>query len=277
VSTKHRSSGGRGIAVIIGTIVMVAGALGLASSAVAASMSAPSAVGAANGVDPELNKPSYWVDYFTGQGYEDVKCTKYEPVSTPYILGAAPEGRTWLAIIVKAGAGEDASAVTMYPGPGEYSHPSGKDNSHVIVCSIPRQTQTTTTKPPVTTTKPPVTTTKPPVTTTKPPVTTTTPPVTTTTPPVTTTTPPVTTTTPPVTTTTPPVTTTKPPVTTTTSTTTPPVTTTTTRATGPVVDTDLVSAQGTGAPSWLVGGSLAALVVGAGLVTVGLRQRGTHR
>jgi len=228
VSTKHRSSGGRGIAVIIGTIVMVAGALGLASSAVAASMSAPSAVGAANGVDPELNKPSYWVDYFTGQGYEDVKCTKYEPVSTPYILGAAPEGRTWLAIIVKAGAGEDASAVTMYPGPGEYSHPSGKDNSHVIVCSIPRQTQTTTTKPPVTTTKPPVTTTKPPVTTT-------------------------------------------------TSTTTPPVTTTTTRATGPVVDTDLVSAQGTGAPSWLVGGSLAALVVGAGLVTVGLRQRGTHR
>ena len=217
MSTTHRRRGGRGLAVIIGTVIMLAGAFGLATSAVAASMSAPSAVGAANGVDPELNKPSYWVDYFTQQGYEDVECTKYEPVSTPYILGDAPEGRTWLAIIIKAGAGEDANQVIMSPKPGEYSHASGKDNSHVIVCSVPKETHTTTT---------------------------TTPPTTSTTPP-------------------------------TTSATTPPVTTT--RATGPVVDTDLVSAQDTGAPSWLVGGSLAALVVGAGLVTVGLRQRGTHR
>ena len=217
MSTTHRRRGGRGLAVIIGTVIMLAGAFGLATSAVAASMSAPSAVGAANGVDPELNKPSYWVDYFTQQGYEDVECTKYEPVSTPYILGDAPEGRTWLAIIIKAGAGNDANQVIMSPKPGEYSHASGKDNSHVIVCSVPKETHTTTT---------------------------TTPPTTSTTPP-------------------------------TTSATTPPVTTT--RATGPVVDTDLVSAQGTGAPSWLVGGSLAALVVGAGLVTVGLRQRGTHR
>ncbi len=228
--TTHRRRGGRGLAVIIGTVIMLAGAFGLATSAVAASMTAPTAVGAANGVDPELNKASYWVDYFTQQGYEDVKCTKYEPVSTPYILGDAPEGRTWLAIIIKAGAGDDANQVIMSPAPGPYSHSSGKDNSHVIVCSVPKETHTTTT---------------------------TTPPTTSTTPPTTSTT----------TTTTPP----------TTSTTTPPVTTTTTRATGPVVDTDLVSAQGTGAPSWLVGGSLAALVVGAGLVTVGLRQRGTHR
>jgi len=238
MSTTHRRRGGRGLAVIIGTVIMLAGAFGLATSAVAASMSAPSAVGAANGVDPELNKPSYWVDYFTQQGYEDVECTKYEPVSTPYILGDAPEGRTWLAIIIKAGAGDDANEVIMSPKPGEYSHASGKDNSHVIVCSVPKETHTTTT---------------------------TTPPTTSTTPPTTSTTPPTTSTTPPTTSTTPP----------TTSATTPPVTTT--RATGPVVDTDLVSAQGTGAPSWLVGGSLAALVVGAGLVTVGLRQRGTHR
>ena len=231
MTRNNQRRGRRGLAVLIGTVAMLAGAFGLATSAVGATLTAPSAVVAANGVDPELNKPSYWVDYFTQQGYEDVECTKYEPVSTPYILGDAPEGRTWLAIIIKAGAGDDANQVIMSPKPGEYSHASGKDNSHVIVCSVPKETHTTTT---------------------------TTPPTTSTTPPTTSTTPPTTSTTPP-----------------TTSATTPPVTTT--RATGPVVDTDLVSAQGTGAPSWLVGGSLAALVVGAGLVTVGLRQRGTHR
>ena len=220
MSTTHRRKGGRGLAVIIGTVIMLAGAFGLATSAVAASMTAPSAVGAANGVDPELNKPSYWVDYFTQQGYEDVQCTKYEPVSTPYILGDAPEGRTWLAIIIKAGAGDDANEVIMNPKPGEYSHASGKDNSHVIVCSIPHQTQTTT-------------------------------------PPHTTTTPPHTTTTPPNDTTTPPHTTTKPP-------------------SGPVVETDLVSSN-SGGPSWLLAASIVSLLGGAGLLVVGLRQRGNHR
>jgi hypothetical protein len=234
MSTTHRRRGGRGLAVIIGTVIMLAGALGLATSAVAASMTAPSAVGAANGVDPELNKPSYWVDYFTQQGYEDVECTKYEPVSTPYILGDAPEGRTWLAIIIKAGAGDDANQVIMSPKPGEYSHASGKDNSHVIVCSIPQQTQTTT-----------------------PPNDTTTPPHTTTTPPNDTTTPPHTTTTPPNDTTTPPHTATKPP-------------------SGPVVETDLVSSN-SGGPSWLLAASIVSLLGGAGLLVVGLRQRGNHR
>jgi hypothetical protein len=206
MSITKRSRGGRGLAVLIGTIAMIAGAFGLATSAVAASLSAPHAVVAANGVDPELNKASYWVDYFTQQGKADVKCTKYEPVSTPYILGDAPEGRTWLAIIIKAGAGDDANEVIMNPEPGEYSHASGKDNSHVIVCSIPHQTQTTT--PPHTTTTPPHTTTKPP--------------------------------------------------------------------SGPVVETDLVSSN-SGGPSWLLAASIVSLLGGAGLLLVGLRQRGNHR
>ncbi len=220
--TTHRRRGGRGLAVILGTVIMVAGAFGLATSAVAASMTAPTAVGAANGVDPEQNKASYWVDYFTQQGYQDVKCTKYEPVSTPYVLGDAPEGRTWLAIIVKAGAGDDANWVKTNPAPGPYSHPSGKDNSHVIVCSVPKETHTTTT------------------------------------------------TTPPTTSTTPPTTSTTPPTTSTTTTTHP-----TKPSTGPVIETDLVSTND--GPSWLLGASLVALLVGAGLLVVGLRQRGSHR
>ena len=161
-----RNRGRRGLAVLIGTVAMVAGAFGLATSAVGATLTAPSAVVAANGVDPELNKPSYWVDYFTQQGYEDVECTKYEPVSTPYILGDAPEGRMWLAIIVKAGAGDDANEVTMNPKPGEYSHASGKDNSHVIVCSVPEKTHTKTTHTKTTHTKTTSTTTTPHTSTT---------------------------------------------------------------------------------------------------------------
>ncbi len=225
MSTKKRSTGGRGLAVIIGTIIMVAGAFGLATSAVAASMTAPSAVGAANGVDPELNKASYWVDNFTQQDYEDVKCTKYEPVSTPYILGDAPEGRMWLAIIIKAGAGDDANQVIMNPKPGPYSHSSGKDNSHVIVCSVPKKTYTTTKTTSTTTTHTTSTTTTPVTSTTTTPGTST-------------------------------HTTSKPP-------------------TGPVVETDVVS--GGSSPSWLLAGSLTALLVGAGLLVSGLRQRGTHR
>jgi hypothetical protein len=221
-----RNRGRRGLAVLIGTVAMVAGAFGLATSAVGATLTAPSAVVAANGVDPELNKPSYWVDYFTKQGYEDVECTKYEPVSTPYILGDPPEGRMWLAIVIKAGAGNDANEVIMNPKPGEYSHASGKDNSHVIVCSVPEKTHTTTTS---TTTTHTTSTTTTPMTST---------------------------TTTPVTSTTTTHTTTKPP-------------------TGPVVETDVVS--GGSGPSWVLMGSLTSLLLGAGLVAFGLRQRGSHR
>lgn len=125
--------------------------------------------GAALAAPPEkTNSVSYWCE----QGQ------KFEPVSTPWIVPPPPEGYAWTKAVVKAGAGEDQNAVFEPISVGQsLSHPSGKDNSHIILCKEPVQvTTTTTTVPETTTTTVPETT-----TTTVPETTTTTVPETTTT------------------------------------------------------------------------------------------------
>ena len=174
--------------------------------------------------DPEYNDVEYW----QSNGYE--YCVKYDPVDTPYLVPAAPEGGTWDLLIIKAGAGDQANQLIDDPAVGTtYEHSSDKDISHVILCVVtyPPPTTTSTTS---TTTEPTTSTTE--VTTTTEPTTSTTEPTTSTTEPTTSTTEPTTSTTEPTTSTTEPTTSTTEPTTSTTeATTTTEPTTSTTEAT----------------------------------------------
>ncbi len=174
--------------------------------------------------DPEYNNVEYW----QSNGYE--YCVKYDPVDTPYLVPAAPEGGTWDLLIIKAGAGDQANQLIDDPAVGTtYEHSSDKDISHVILCVVtyPPPTTTSTTS---TTTEPTTSTTE--VTTTTEPTTSTTEPTTSTTEPTTSTTEPTTSTTEPTTSTTEPTTSTTEPTTSTTeATTTTEPTTSTTEAT----------------------------------------------
>ncbi|SDY75737.1 hypothetical protein [Tessaracoccus flavus] len=124
---------------------------------------------------PEANQASFWEDYF--DDVEDIECDKKEPVDTPFEVPAAPEDREWHAVIVKAGAGEDANEVYLDVEQGdEISHFSGKSNSHIILCHVPMDETTPTTPAPTTpapttpapTTPAPTTTTPAPTDTPKP-------------------------------------------------------------------------------------------------------------
>ena len=175
--------------------------------------------------DPEYNDVEYW----QSNGYE--YCVKYDPVDTPYLVPAAPEGGTWDLLIIKAGAGDQANQLIDDPAVGTtYEHSSDKDISHVILCVVtyPPPTTTSTTS---TTTEPTTSTTE--VTTSTTEATTTTEPTTSTTEPTTSTTEPTTSTTEPTTSTTEPTTWTTEPTTSTTeaTTTTTEPTTSTTEAT----------------------------------------------
>ena len=102
-----------------------------------------------------LGTDSNQVDFWCETG------VKSEPVSTPYVVPSPPAGSTWTLLIIKAGTAND-----QIPNPvvGQaYSHSSGKDISHVILCyeEVPTSTTTTTTLPVPTTT-----TTEPPGSTT---------------------------------------------------------------------------------------------------------------
>ena len=102
---------------------------------------------------------------------------KFEPVETPFIVPDPPEGTTWTLLVLKAGT-ENHSISTPTPG-SAYSHPSGKEISHVILCYEESGT-TTTVVPPTTTDTTTSTTALSTTTTTVPPVITV-PPATTTT------------------------------------------------------------------------------------------------
>lgn len=117
--------------------VLVAGALLL----VAASAGPLGAAG-----NSDLNQPSYYENLGYGT------CTKTDSPSTPYTLGAAPSGRYWSLLVLKAGSAQsndDWNTLVPNPAPGQYDHPSGKDISHVITCSKagggPATTTTTST------------------------------------------------------------------------------------------------------------------------------------
>lgn len=97
---------------------------------------------------------------------------KFEPVSTPYVVPTPPAGATWTLLVLKAGTEND-----QIPNPvvgNAYSHSSGRDISHVILCyeEVPPSTTTTTTTLPTTTSTTTSTTTPPDTTTTTEPPTT---------------------------------------------------------------------------------------------------------
>jgi len=97
------------------------------------------------------NSVAYWC------GSENLG-TKIEPVSTPYVLNfQPPEGYTFTDLIVKAGSGDGENEKYAAVFGNSYSHSSGKDNSHVIVCW--EEGTTTTTEETTTTTDPEDTTT----------------------------------------------------------------------------------------------------------------------
>ena len=136
----------------------------------------------------DTNHVSYWCE----------DGVKYEPVDTPFHVPEPATGTVWSLLILKAGSGDGQNETWDYPDVGGwYSHSSGKDNSHAILCI--EEEQTTTTVPDTTTTVPDTTTTVPDTTTTVPDTTTTIPETTTTVPETTTTVPEETTTVPPTT------------------------------------------------------------------------------
>lgn len=138
----------------VGAAAVIGGTIGLVTSATAS----PAPVGVVAAVDPDKNHPDYWEAIFEAQGYAGVQCVKDDELdSKSYLLSDPPEGSIWVALILKAGSGDEASQVEMLPAPGTYTHDSGKDLSHVIKCWAPEAPPTTTppTTPP---TSPPGTT-----------------------------------------------------------------------------------------------------------------------
>lgn len=107
--------------------------LWMAAAIAAALLAAPmlGVAGAANGSNSSLNQP----DYYEGLGYGT--CTKTETPGDPYNLGAAPGGKYWTLLVLKAGSAssnDDWNTMVPSPTPGPYVHPSGKSISHVINC-----------------------------------------------------------------------------------------------------------------------------------------------
>lgn len=85
---------------------------------------------------PEANQASFWEDYF--KDVDGVSCKKVGTKDTPFTVGQPSDGHEWVAVIVKAGAGDGANDVHRDVKPGDkISHESGKRTSHVIVCEAP--------------------------------------------------------------------------------------------------------------------------------------------
>ena len=96
------------------------------------------------------NQPETWENYF---GVAGIDCYKDEPVDTPYTVPSAPEGRTWYAVILKAGSenstDEPSQVFMSVVGGTMLEHSSDKDISHVILCSVPKATMSPSPSPSV--------------------------------------------------------------------------------------------------------------------------------
>lgn len=87
------------------------------------------------------NSAAYWSATYGS-------CTKVADgkIKPPYVLGTAPDGQQWSALIIKAGSTGHGGVVnenTLYvdPAPGSYWHRDKKSSiSHVIVCTQPAET-----------------------------------------------------------------------------------------------------------------------------------------
>lgn len=214
----------------------------------------------------DSNQVSFWCE----AGF------KYEPVETPYVVPEPPADSVWTLLVLKAGSGEGSNHPVENPVVGQaYTHPTGRDISHVILC-YEGESGTTTTEGTVTTLATTTTSEATTTTTTEPPTTTTVPETSTTTTSSTTTS------------TTQPTTTTSTTSSTTTSTTEPPSTTTTLdTTTTTVVDPSTTTTTGTPRGGVATGGggtadtgleadqwaAIAALLIGLG----SLLLAGTYR
>jgi hypothetical protein len=92
------------------------------------------------------NHADYWEDWgLTEEGEDDWTCVKVEPGDDdPYEVGSPPSGQVWRLLVVKAGS--DVNDLYWSPLPGEeYEHSIQGGWSHVILCSVPEEEETTTT------------------------------------------------------------------------------------------------------------------------------------
>ena len=92
--------------------------------------------------NPDANKVAYWCE--PDGNFEPFADTgvKYEPVDTPFIVPAPPEGKIWTLLVLKAGTTNETVA---YPVVGQgYQQGTDKDNSHVILCWEVNEVTTTT-------------------------------------------------------------------------------------------------------------------------------------
>ncbi|MGE9807303.1 MULTISPECIES: hypothetical protein [unclassified Janibacter] len=135
MNARHLTN--RQLAAIVGAAAVVAGGVGAAATATAAPLASVQSA-----VDPDKNHTDYWVSYLEDMGYTDVECTKYDGLNDK--TWTVPAGE-WVLLVLKAGAGDDASVTVTNPVAGQaYDHPTGKDLSHVILCSGDKETSTTT-------------------------------------------------------------------------------------------------------------------------------------
>lgn len=103
---------------------------------VGAALSAAALLGFATQVSatppPNTNEVAYWC------GSSDLG-VKYDPVSTPFVVPAPPAGTVWTLLVLKAGSdvsvetGENETFTDPVVGQS-YTHSSGKDLSHAILC-----------------------------------------------------------------------------------------------------------------------------------------------
>ena len=113
------------------------------------------------GDDSEYNDEANWEYWLVELGFEGVSCEKTDYQGEGPTVYEVPqylsEDSPWLLAVVKAGADPSTDGMTndLYwePVPGEeLEHNSGKNISHVILCSAYVETETTPPTTPVTST-----------------------------------------------------------------------------------------------------------------------------
>lgn len=128
--------------------VAAAGVMALAMSGFGAAAASAGGTGEPTGSD--ANKASAWEAYFSAQAGVEITCEKHEgDGSTLYgddgdpatfVLPPPIEFSEWYAVVLKAGSAQstdDPNHVIMADDlviDMAYTHPSGKDISHVILC-----------------------------------------------------------------------------------------------------------------------------------------------
>jgi LPXTG-motif cell wall-anchored protein len=100
------------------------------------------------------NDAPYWVNYLASvRGIDDATCTKINQASDDaWVMPAEPADRDWVLLVVKQGDTNfvyyDPVAGHTYPSEG----PNAPGHSHILVCSVPEETTTTTVEDTTTTT-----------------------------------------------------------------------------------------------------------------------------